>query len=110
MFRGVFMRAHPERVGWNESYEITMAALAASRVFAAGGAGGLVLQAWALRQAGMARRVVADKTISFLVLTYAPYASAVVICGFGLRLGPFPRGAPVTQTGVPPGVAPRLIG
>ena len=49
---GVF--GHVERIGWRESYLITMAALAASRIFAAGGAGGLVLQAWALRQAGMA--------------------------------------------------------
>jgi uncharacterized membrane protein YbhN (UPF0104 family) len=110
MFRGVFMRAHPERIGWSESYEITMAALAASRIFAAGGAGGLVLQAWALRQAGMGRRDVADKTISFLVLTYAPYAFAVVVCGFGLRLGIFPGEAPFTMTVVPAAIALVLMG
>jgi uncharacterized protein (TIRG00374 family) len=109
MFRGVFMRAHPDRIGWRESYEITMAALAASRIFAAGGAGGLVLQAWALRQAGMARREVADKTISFLVLTYAPYAFAVVICGFGLRLGVLPGEAPFTMTVVPAVIALVLM-
>jgi len=110
MFRGVFMRAQAERIGWPESYEITMAALAASRIFAAGGAGGLVLQAWALRQAGMARRLVADKTISFLVLTYAPYAAAVVICGFGLRLGLFAGEAPFTMTVVPAVIALVLMG
>ena len=55
MFTGVF--GHIERIGWRESYLITMAGLAASRIFAAGGAGGLVLQAWALRQAGMAKRL-----------------------------------------------------
>jgi uncharacterized membrane protein YbhN (UPF0104 family) len=105
MFRGVFTRAHPERIGWRESYLITMAALAASRVFAAGGAGGLVLQAWALRQAGMARRLVADKTISFLALTYAPYALAVIVCGFGLRLGIFAGNAPLSMTVVPAAAA-----
>ena len=104
MFRGVF--GHVERVrGSRESYLITMAALAASRIFAAGGAGGLVLQAWALRQAGMRRREVADKTISFLVLTYFPYAAAVVICGFGLELGIFPGEAPLTMTAVPAVIA-----
>ncbi len=102
MFRGVFVRAEgAARIGWRASYQITMAALAASRIFAAGGAGGLVLQAWALRQAGMRRRFVADKTISFLVLTYAPYAAAVIVCGFGLRTGLFNGENPFTMTVVP---------
>ncbi len=35
----------------------------------------------------MRKRKVADKTISFLVLTYFPYAAAVIIFGLGLRLG-----------------------
>jgi uncharacterized membrane protein YbhN (UPF0104 family) len=101
MFRGVFARAGQGIIGRRESYLITMAALAASRVFAAGGAGGLVLQAWALRQAGLAKRVVADKTIAFLVLTYLPYAATVVVVGIGLRIGVFPGPAPFTMTVVP---------
>jgi uncharacterized protein (TIRG00374 family) len=108
MFTGVF--GHIERIGWRESYLITMAGLAASRIFAAGGAGGLVLQAWALRQAGMSKRQVADKTISFLVLTYFPYAAAVVMCGLGLRLGIFPGEAPFTMTVVPAVIALILMG
>ena len=99
MFRGVF--GHVDRIGRRESYLITMAGLAASRIFAAGGAGGLVLQAWALRQAGLAKRMVADKTIAFLVLTYFPYAAAVVICGVGLRLGHLPRRGAVHDDGDP---------
>jgi uncharacterized protein (TIRG00374 family) len=106
MFRGVFK---DERIGWRASFQITLAGLAASRIFAAGGAGGLVLQAWALRQAGLARRVVADKTISFLVLTYAPYAFAVIVCGFGLRLGIFPGEAPLSMTVVPAAIALVLV-
>ena len=109
MFRGVFGHEIPERIGWNESYLITMAGLAASRIFAAGGAGGLVLQAWALRQAGLAKRVVADKTISFLVLTYCPYAAAVIICGFGLRVGILPGNAPFTMTVIPAVIAVILV-
>lgn len=107
MFRGVF--GEVDRIGRRESYLITMAGLAASRLFAAGGAGGLVLQAWALRQAGLAKRTVADKTISFLVLTYFPYAAAVVICGVGLRLGVFPGPAPFTMTVIPAIIAVILM-
>jgi uncharacterized protein (TIRG00374 family) len=100
MFRGVFVRAG-SRIGWQASYQITMAGLAASRLFAAGGAGGLVLTAWALRRSGMRKRTVADKTMAFLVLTYLPYTIAVVICGFGLHWGLFNGPHPFTLTFVP---------
>jgi uncharacterized protein (TIRG00374 family) len=109
MFRGVFGKAGEGVIGRRESYLITMAGLAASRIFAAGGAGGLVLQAWALRQAGLKKRVVADKTISFLVLTYCPYAAAVILCGFGLRIGLFPGEAPFTMTVIPAVIAVIMV-
>jgi uncharacterized protein (TIRG00374 family) len=86
-----------------------MAGLAASRLFAAGGAGGLVLTAWALRRSGMGRRTVADKTISFLVLTYLPYAFAVIVCGFGLHWGLFNGANPFSLTFVPAVVAVILL-
>ena len=105
MFRGIFMRAGAARIGWRASYQITMAGLAASRIFAAGGAGGLVLTAWALRRAGMERRLVADKTLTFLILTYMPYTAALIVCGFGLRLGIFPGPAPFGLTVVPAVIA-----
>jgi uncharacterized protein (TIRG00374 family) len=101
MFRGIFVRAGEVVIDWAASYQITMAGLAASRIFAAGGAGGLVLTAWAVRQAGVPRRVVADKTLSFLILTYFPYAAAVIVCGFGLWAGIFAGVAPFTLTFVP---------
>jgi uncharacterized protein (TIRG00374 family) len=102
MFRGVFARAEGgDRIGWRESYQITMAGLAASRIFAAGGAGGLVLTAWALRRAGLRKRLVADKTLSFLILTYFPYVVALIVCGLGLRLGIFPGEAPFGLTVIP---------
>ena len=101
-FRGVFGRAETrQRIDWRESYQITMAGLAASRIFAAGGAGGLVLMAWALRRAGMRKREVADKTLSFLILTYFPYVTAVIVCGLGLRLGLFSGPDPFGLTVVP---------
>jgi uncharacterized protein (TIRG00374 family) len=101
MFRSVFLRAGGGRIGWRASYQITMAGLAASRIFAAGGAGGLVLQAWALRRSGMPKRRVADTTLSFLILTYFPYVVALIVCGLGLRLGILHGDAPFTLTVVP---------
>jgi len=86
MFRGIFI-GDGTRIGWRASYEITMAGLAATRLFAAGGAGGIALTAWALRRAGMPRRTVADKTLAFLILTYAVYMVALVVVGFGIYFG-----------------------
>ena len=108
MFRGIFMRAGSARIGWRASYQITMAGLAASRIFAAGGAGGLVLTAWALRRSGMGKRLVADKTLTFLILTYMPYMLALIVCGLGLRLGIFPGEAPFGLTVVPAVIAAIL--
>ena len=101
MFRGIFLKAGAGRIDWKASYQITMAGLAASRIFAAGGAGGLVLTAWALRRSGMRKRLVADKTLTFLILTYMPYMAALIVCGLGLRIGLFPGPAPFGLTVVP---------
>jgi uncharacterized protein (TIRG00374 family) len=100
MFQGVFVRAG-SNIDWRASYQITMAGLAATRLFAAGGAGGIALTAWALRRAGMPRRKVADKTLAFLILTYAVYMAALVVCGFGLYFDLLPGPGPLAITVVP---------
>jgi uncharacterized protein (TIRG00374 family) len=100
MFRGVFV-GDLSRIDLAASYQITMAGLAATRLFAAGGAGGIALTAWALRRAGMDRRKVADKTLAFLILTYAVYMVALVVVGVGLRLGLLAGPAPFAITVVP---------
>ena len=74
LFRTVFTRGET-RIEWRESYQITMAGLAATRLFATAGAGGVVLTAWALRRSGMSRRIVACRMIAFLSLLYAVYMS-----------------------------------
>lgn len=100
VFQGVHVPpGYPIR--FRESYLITMAGLAATRLFAAGGAGGVALTAWALRRSGMERREVAERMIAFLVLTYAVYMAALIVCGFGLRWGIFPGEAPFALTVVP---------
>jgi uncharacterized protein (TIRG00374 family) len=100
LFQGVFIRAG-SKIDLRASYQITMAGLAATRLFAAGGAGGLALTAWALRRSGMQARTVATSTIAFLVLTYVVYMVALIVCGLGLRFGLFPGNAPFAMTVVP---------
>src|SRR5687767_411158 len=100
IFQGVYVR-HGSRIDLRTSYQITMASLAATRVFAAGGAGGIALTAWALRRSGMGRRQVADSTVAFLVLTYVVYMLALIIVGVGLRVGLFEGPAPFAITVVP---------
>jgi len=84
-----------------DSYLITMAGLAATRLFAAGGAGGVALTAWALRRSGMERREVAERMIAFLVVLYGVYVVAMLVCGVGLRTGVLPGSAPFGLTVVP---------
>jgi putative heme transporter len=100
LFQFVFVQAG-SRIDLRASYQITMAGLAATRVFAAGGAGGIALTAWALRRSGMGRRQVADSTIAFLALQYIVYVLALVVVGIGLRAGVFEGSAPFAITIVP---------
>jgi uncharacterized protein (TIRG00374 family) len=80
LFRGV-VGEKVLHLDWRESYEITLAGLAATRLFSAGGAGGIVLTYWALRKAGMQRREAASRMFTFLVLLYAVYMFALLING-----------------------------
>jgi uncharacterized protein (TIRG00374 family) len=101
LFRTVFVRDEHEQIGWRASYEITMAGLAATRLFAAAGAGGIALTAWALRRSGMERRLVAIRLIAFTALLYAVYMAALVIFGFGLYFGILNGPGPFGVTVVP---------
>jgi uncharacterized protein (TIRG00374 family) len=100
LFRAVFVRG-TSRIDWRESYQITMAGLAATRLFAAGGAGGIALTAWALRRSGMEGRLVACRMIAFMALLYGVYMATLVIAGLGLYLAVFAGSAPFAITIVP---------
>jgi uncharacterized protein (TIRG00374 family) len=97
------------RLDWRASYQITMAGLAATRIFSAGGAGGIVLSYWALRKAGMPRRRAACRMVAFLVLMYSVYPTALILFGVLLRSHVLHGNAPVAGTIVPAGIAAGLI-
>ncbi|HEY8763696.1 MAG TPA: lysylphosphatidylglycerol synthase transmembrane domain-containing protein [Solirubrobacteraceae bacterium] len=100
LFRAVFVRGKSP-INWRTSYEITMAGLAATRLFASAGAGGIALTAWALRRSGLERRIVACRMIAFMALLYGVYMATLVIDGIGLYTGAFPGPAPFAITMVP---------
>ena len=113
LFRGVLAGTRDDvlqrRLNLRASYQITMAGLAATRIFSAAGAGGILLTYWALRKAGMERRRSACRMVAFLVLTYAVYTAALVVFGILLRTGVLSGDNPVGGTIVPAAVSGCLI-
>jgi putative heme transporter len=114
LFRGVLGGTRDDdvhrRLDLRASYLITMAGLAATRIFSAAGAGGIVLTYWALRKAGMPRRRSACRMVSFLVLTYGVYTIALVLFGILLRTHVLPGDAPFGGTVVPAVISTFAIG
>jgi uncharacterized protein (TIRG00374 family) len=100
LFRHVFGREVPQ-IGWAASWRISLAGVTATRVLAAGGAGGIALTAWALHRAGLSGRRVVTQLTAFLVLLYAVYMAALVLAGVGLRSGVLSGPAPLALTLIP---------
>lgn len=97
------------RLTWLETYEINMAGLAATLLFSAAGAGGIVLTFWALLKAGMQRHDVARRMVAFLTLHYIFYPVALILFGILLRTGVLNGESSVELTIVPAGVAGLLL-
>lgn len=89
LFRLIFS-CEGVRVGWRSSYQITLAGTVATKVLAAGGAGGIALTVWALRAAGLSARSVARRMTSFEFLLYAVFMACLVVFGVGLGTGILP--------------------
>jgi putative heme transporter len=105
LFRGVFAGA----VGWRDSYDITMAGVAATRLLATAGLGGIALTGWALSGAGMARRELASGLTTFYVALYGVFMVALVLVGTGLRAGILTGPAPFGVTVVPAAFGAAVI-
>ncbi|HEY1358569.1 MAG TPA: lysylphosphatidylglycerol synthase transmembrane domain-containing protein [Thermoleophilaceae bacterium] len=116
LFRGVLGGRTEDdvqrRLDMRASYQVTMAAFAATLLFSAAGAGGLALTYWALRKAGMPRRRSACRMVAFLVMQYGVYLLAVVLFGILLRTGVlngFGGKAPLAGTIIPAALAGVFI-
>ena len=107
LFKGIV--GEQLKLRWTESYQITMAGLAATRLFSAGGAGGIVLTYWALRKAGMPQRQSAGRMVAFLVLLYAVYMFTLLINGILLETEVFSGPDPAGLTIIPAAMAGGVI-
>ncbi len=83
----VFRETFCSQMPWGLSYDIAMSEQAANSLLPAGGAGGLALGVWALRQAGMSTAHIARRTIAFFVITSAANFFALIVVGIGVFLG-----------------------
>ncbi|MEA2211248.1 MAG: putative heme transporter [Solirubrobacteraceae bacterium] len=109
LFRTVFGRGVP-RIDWRASLEIPLAGIAAIRLIAAAGAGGVAVTVWALRQAGLSAEVIACRMVASLVVQYSVYLGALFVGGVGLWAGLFPGGGSVAITLVPAAIAVVMTG
>jgi len=108
LFRGV-VGEYVIHLRWTESYQITLAGLAATRLFSAGGAGGILLTYWALRKAGMERRQSVCRMVAFLVVLYSVYLVALIVFGVLLRVGVLSGDAPLSGTVIPAALAAVVL-
>lgn len=86
------------RIDAAAAWLISLAGVAATRLFASGGAGGVALTAWAVRRSGQDARETTVNITAFLLLLYAVYMLALVLAGGGLLAGVLPGDAPVALT------------
>jgi uncharacterized membrane protein YbhN (UPF0104 family) len=100
LFRAVFIDKIPI-IGWIGSYRISMAGVAATRLFGAAGAGGIALTFWAVRKAGMGKRMSVSYIVAFYVILYAIFMITLLVDGILLRTGAIPGAAPFGVTVVP---------
>ncbi len=115
----VFRATFCSQMAWGLSYDIAMAELAANSLLPAGGAGGLALGVWALRQAGMPTAHIARRTVAFFVVTSAANFFALILVGLGVFAGIIAGRGSAVLTLVPAlitaagvllvGLAPRLL-
>jgi uncharacterized protein (TIRG00374 family) len=96
----VFRSTFCPQMSWSLSYDISMAELAANSLLPTGGAGGLALGIWALRQAGMATAHIARRTVAFFLVTSAANFAGVIVIGLGMFAGVIPgRASPALTLG-----------
>ncbi len=97
-------RATP-RVDARVSAQITFAGAAATRLLPTAGAGGAALTLWTLRRAGLKSSAAARTLLSFLVVLYAVFLTAIVLSGAALTFGIVSEHGPAALSEIPAVVA-----
>jgi uncharacterized protein (TIRG00374 family) len=87
----VVHRPRAPRLDWAIATELTLGGVVATRVFSAGGAGGIAFTGWALHRVGMGARVAARQLTAFMILLYSIYIAALLLGGILVVTGALPR-------------------
>jgi uncharacterized membrane protein YbhN (UPF0104 family) len=90
MFRPAFCR----NMSWRSTWKLALSELAVGSIVPASGAGGVALGAWVLTRAGMPGRLVARRSIAFLLIKSSVNFVAVAVLGVVLWLGVGPELSP----------------
>jgi uncharacterized membrane protein YbhN (UPF0104 family) len=106
----VLLRAVFESVlSWRHSFLITMAGVAATRLFATAGAGGIAMTSWALHRLGLPARSVGRGLVAFLVTLCTVYMAALLVLGVALGTDLLPGGQQPVLTLLPAGLAVGVV-
>jgi uncharacterized membrane protein YbhN (UPF0104 family) len=90
MFRPAFCN----RMSWRSTLEISLSELAVGSIVPASGAGGVALGAWILTRSGMPVKIVATRSVAFLLVKSSVNFVAVAVIGLLLWLGVGPDLSP----------------
>jgi uncharacterized protein (TIRG00374 family) len=94
---------------WRDSFLITMAGVAATRLLATAGAGGIAMTSWALHRLGLPARGVGRGMVAFLATLYGVYMASLLTFGAGLGTGLLPGGRIAWLTLLPAGLAAGVV-
>ena len=89
------------RIRIRESAQITLAGAAATRLLPTAGAGGAALALWTLRRTGLRSIAAARTLLTFLVVLYSVFLSAIIVSGALLALGLVHAHGPVAMGAIP---------
>lgn len=75
------------RLRVKDSYDITLAGAAATRLLPTAGLGGAAVTVWALQARGMRPSEIAERLLAFMLLIYAVYMAALISTGAAVASG-----------------------
>ncbi len=78
------------RIRPKDSYDITLAGTAATRLLPTAGLGGAAVTVWALRARGLRSHDITERLLAFLLILYGVYMAALLAFGAAVGLGAVP--------------------
>ena len=75
------------RLGLRDSYDISLAGTAATRLLPTAGLGGAAVTVWALRARGVRPQELAERLLAFLLLLYSVFIGALAVSGAAIATG-----------------------